>query len=650
LLLSGNPSVPLQATPKQYVDAQVATALPKTGGALTGALTLAADPTSALQAATKEYVDAQVSTMLPISGGTLTGALSLAADPTAALQAATKEYVDAQVATALPKSGGTLTGQLSTLSTGSSVATGNNVGTFDTFASQFSFRRQVTSGNPGQPTVYVGLVNFSSGYTPYYSSGEYYDVPAMIIQAQNVPGSTGQLNGLKILLNSGGNNPFASEDQGLNIQVAKAGQNSTWAINTQSLDTTGLPPQAFATVGAEIDLGGSGYDNAAGAYDPYQSNRATMWFNGRPYPWPNWAASTAYAAGAIVVGTPSGGVASTYIAQNAGTSGATAPIWPTSGTVVDNGITWSYGTTYAFSIGRGIWFDSNLGSSQFQWGTCISGDAIVQNAFLDTQRVTFASSGGAAIRLSANQVIDFSGNLTAAGRNQHTLQYSTYDAGLAYNVGSTGVVTAFLIKDSFQVSIAGTASIANTSKGNLSGITTGYSPTGLTIGWNYAANGETDLMVDANGLYIYPVSGTGTTPALPIFMLGGSGNFKAFGSVTAGTTLSVAGVAALAITTSGNLNGVTAGYSPQGLTVGWSYANTGETDLMVSADGINVYTVSSSGVSATSPIFAVSGSGGVTLPGLKASTSYANDAAAATGGVAVGQLYRNGSALQIRIS
>jgi hypothetical protein len=38
------------------------------------------------------------------------------------------------------------------------------------------------------------------------------------------------------------------------------------------------------------------------------------------------------------------------------------------------------------------------------------------------------------------------------------------------------------------------------------------------------------------------------------------------------------------------------------------------------------------------------------LPGLKASTSYANDAAAATGGVAVGQLYRNGSVIQIRIS
>lgn len=41
--------------------------------------------------------------------------------------------------------------------------------------------------------------------------------------------------------------------------------------------------------------------------------------------------------------------------------------------------------------------------------------------------------------------------------------------------------------------------------------------------------------------------------------------------------------------------------------------------------------------------------GGVLMTGLKNSTSYANDAAAAAGGVAVGQLYRNGSVVQIRI-
>jgi hypothetical protein len=42
--------------------------------------------------------------------------------------------------------------------------------------------------------------------------------------------------------------------------------------------------------------------------------------------------------------------------------------------------------------------------------------------------------------------------------------------------------------------------------------------------------------------------------------------------------------------------------------------------------------------------------GPILLDGVQASTSYANDAAAAAGGVAVGQVYRNGSVVQVRIS
>jgi hypothetical protein len=41
--------------------------------------------------------------------------------------------------------------------------------------------------------------------------------------------------------------------------------------------------------------------------------------------------------------------------------------------------------------------------------------------------------------------------------------------------------------------------------------------------------------------------------------------------------------------------------------------------------------------------------GAIKLSGVQASTSYANDAAAAAGGVAVGQVYRNGSVVQVRI-
>lgn len=104
LTLAADPSGSLQAATKEYVD----TRLLRAGDTLTGALTLASDPTAPLQAATKEYVDAR----LLRAGDTLTGPLTLASDPTAPLQAATKEYVDAQASANLPKSGGTLTGAL----------------------------------------------------------------------------------------------------------------------------------------------------------------------------------------------------------------------------------------------------------------------------------------------------------------------------------------------------------------------------------------------------------------------------------------------------------------------------------------------------------------------------------------------------------
>ena len=46
----------------------------------------------------------------------------------------------------------------------------------------------------------------------------------------------------------------------------------------------------------------------------------------------------------------------------------------------------------------------------------------------------------------------------------------------------------------------------------------------------------------------------------------------------------------------------------------------------------------------------ITSTGGFLLPSLQASTSYANDTAAAAGGVAIGQLYRNGSVVQIRVT
>jgi Pectate lyase superfamily protein len=71
----------VQAVSKAYVDQAIAelsesSGLSASGGTLTGPLILSGDPTQPLQAADKHYVDTQVATAVPLAGGNMTGALT----------------------------------------------------------------------------------------------------------------------------------------------------------------------------------------------------------------------------------------------------------------------------------------------------------------------------------------------------------------------------------------------------------------------------------------------------------------------------------------------------------------------------------------------------------------------------------------------
>jgi hypothetical protein len=70
----------VQTVSKAYVDQSIeeleGSLLTAAGGTLSGPLTLNADPTQPMQAATKHYVDTQVATAVPMAGGNMTGALT----------------------------------------------------------------------------------------------------------------------------------------------------------------------------------------------------------------------------------------------------------------------------------------------------------------------------------------------------------------------------------------------------------------------------------------------------------------------------------------------------------------------------------------------------------------------------------------------
>ena len=70
----------VQAVSKAYVDEAITelseSLLTASGGTLSGPLYLNGDPTQPMQAATKHYVDTQVATAVPLAGGNMTGALT----------------------------------------------------------------------------------------------------------------------------------------------------------------------------------------------------------------------------------------------------------------------------------------------------------------------------------------------------------------------------------------------------------------------------------------------------------------------------------------------------------------------------------------------------------------------------------------------
>jgi hypothetical protein len=100
LLLSVDPSVPLEAASKRYVDNRAPLGgpyLPLAGGSMQGGLTLAGDPLMPLHAVPLRYLQANyapVGVYVLKNGDTMTGPLTLPADPLADMQAATKQYVD----------------------------------------------------------------------------------------------------------------------------------------------------------------------------------------------------------------------------------------------------------------------------------------------------------------------------------------------------------------------------------------------------------------------------------------------------------------------------------------------------------------------------------------------------------------------------
>jgi hypothetical protein len=519
----------------------------------------------------------------------------------------TQVTMAAALAARLPLTGGTLTGPLYVSPTGTSAARGNNAPTLDFLGGKINFQNQITSGDPFNAGVLFAVTSSSAGYAA--GTGV---LPAMQVYAENTSGSTGAIMGQFVTVYSAatpGNS--INLDQGIGVLVNRYGLNSTWQFSGQSADFSGLPtgPGSF-NIGIELDIVANGPDRAGSTYNPENSNRIGVWLVPKPTPIAAFAPNASYAVGSCLSAFDVAGVGSIYVCTAPGTTGASAPTWPNSGSITSGTATFAYSQPYQMTQGIGLALASQSGSG-FETGiACPYG--VFNNAVIDLSNAALNTSvnpNAAAIRIKTGHVIDLAANATQASQNTRVLGYTSGGGGeFFYNIAGT---TAFSISDAGNIYHAGLTSLGYGSAGQVTGITTGFQTYGLTVANGANNDGDTDLIYPSSGgLRFYPqTSGTLGSVALT---LDGPGDLGVTGMLSCG------GVASLAHGNSGNIDGVTTGYNYAGITFGYNFAQTGDTDILFNAGGgLSFIPVSSSGDIVTA-VAALSAAGALTAASVEA--------------------------------
>jgi hypothetical protein len=301
------------------------------------------------------------------------------------------------------------------------------------------FYKQMTTSSNGFATVQVGMINNNptSFSQPTVVSG-------LVVGASSFTGSSGYTWSHNVNLESYGGiggAPNSTQDVSIASRVHKFGYAATWQFFGSSQDNTGLDATATGNiVGWESDIIANGPEDPATAYDPHQGGRVAINFANRANTPAAWLANHAYGVAsngtATAVGLVQPTVANGFVYRCivAGTTGSTQPTWPTTvgATVADGTVTWEC-HTLAMQFSRLI---NAAAAASTTYGAFLYSSAAYYDAILEFSTATLVDGGvkDAGIRLAANMPIDFSGDGTAAGQNNHILQYRSATQRLYYTV------------------------------------------------------------------------------------------------------------------------------------------------------------------------------------------------------------------------
>ncbi|MFT8464559.1 hypothetical protein [Acetobacter persici] len=299
-------------------------------------------------------------------------------------------------------------------------------------------------GSFGEP-VHERIDRSGNGYVPgttywYVNASPQKNVQhsGLASYAASEVGAGGNTTGTDLQLYSEGAGYSGSFDVDLSILTRAYGSNWAWGEVNQFSELGGLDVSggALSHSTSEWDFTGAGPEVSSSSFWPGNGSRSLYYTNawlscGRC----QWVANTPYVAKHMIRVTATDGTDSLFVATNGGSTGAVRPVWSKSSeSITDGSVVWKYLSPYELQISKVFYLNK---TASVHYGALLASDADYYDAAIDLSKSTYSGVNPAVLRTKEGVGIDFTGDGTSSGQNNHYLAHS--NGGLSYNVNDKTV-------------------------------------------------------------------------------------------------------------------------------------------------------------------------------------------------------------------
>lgn len=223
------------------------------------------------------------------------------------------------------------------------------------------------------------------------------------------------------------------------------GSNWIWNTVSQLSEMAGIDVGTVngSITNTEVNLTGKGPEVAGSDAWPGNGRRSIYYINSWLSGLVNWTANTAVVKGKMVRVTDASGKDSLFVATAGGTTAARQPTWTASGApqITDGTVTWRYLSPFTYQISKVFFLNKgNPPDNQYiHYGAMLASDADFYDAAMDFSKATYSGANPSVLRTKAGVGVDFTGDGTLGGQNNHVLSYR--ENALTYFVKGAAVLS-----------------------------------------------------------------------------------------------------------------------------------------------------------------------------------------------------------------